>query len=50
MKKILDSISHFNRREQTLLFAGAVLILLYLLWLVLLAPLQHKRDRLSTLR
>jgi len=46
MKKILDSISHFNRREQTMLFAGALLILLYVLWLVLLAPLQHKRDRL----
>ena len=46
MKKILDSISQFNRREQTLLFAGALLILLYLLWLLLLAPLQHKRDKL----
>lgn len=46
MKKILDSISHFNRREQTLLFAGALLIVLYVLWLALLAPLQHKRERL----
>src|SRR6187402_1295601 len=48
MKKILDSISQFNRREQTLLFAGAILIGLYLLWLVVLAPLQHKRDKLVT--
>lgn len=48
MKKILDSISQFNRREQTLLFAGAILIGLYLLWLLVLAPLQHKRDKLVT--
>lgn len=46
MKKLLDSISHFNRREQTMLFVGVSLVLLYVLWLVLLAPLQHKRDRL----
>lgn len=46
MKKLLDSISHFNRREQTMLFVGALLIVLYAMWLVLLAPLQNKRDRL----
>ena len=46
MKKILDSISHFHRREQTMIFAGTILIILYVLWLILVAPLQHKRDRL----
>ena len=46
MNQLLASLSRFNRREQTILLVGAIAILLYVLWVALLAPLQHKRDRL----
>lgn len=49
MKALLDSLSRFNRREQTILLVGAVSITLFLFWILLLGPLQNKRDRLVTM-
>ena len=46
MKKILDTISQYNRREQTILFAGAVMLVIFIVWFLLLAPLQNKRNDL----
>lgn len=46
MNQLLNSLSRFNRREQAILLVGASAIIICLLWLLLLAPLQHKRDRL----
>jgi general secretion pathway protein M len=47
MKQLLDSLSRFNRQEQTMIVAGSIVVFLYLLWIVLLAPLQRKVDRLT---
>ncbi len=46
MDKLLASLSQFNRREQTTLLIGALLVALYLLWMVLLSPLNAKREQL----
>ena len=46
MDKLLNSLSRFNRREQTALLVGALLVALYLLWVVVLSPLNNKRDLL----
>jgi len=46
MEKLFSSLSQFNRREQTMLLAGALVIALYILWMAVLSPLKHKRDML----
>ena len=47
MNKLLNTLAQFNRREQTMLLACALAIFLWLLWMLVLAPLQHKRDSLT---
>lgn len=46
MNKLLNSLAQFNRREQTILLVGLLAVALYLLWMLVLAPLQHKRESL----
>jgi general secretion pathway protein M len=46
MDKLLHSFSQFNRREQMTILLGGLALGFYLLWILLLAPLQHKRDSL----
>lgn len=46
MNKLLNSLSNFSRRDQTIMIFGALIVALYLLWMVLISPLQNKRDRL----
>lgn len=46
MDKLLNSLSNFNRREQTALLVVGVLVVLYILWLALLVPLNNKRTQL----
>lgn len=46
MEKLLATLSQYNRREQMMLLAGALLIAVYVVWLAVLAPLKHKRDLL----
>ncbi len=46
MDKLLARLSQFNRREQTTLFIGALLVALYLLWIAVLSPLNSKREQL----
>lgn len=46
MEKLFAHLSQFNRREQMMLLAGALLIAVYLIWLAVLSPLQNKRDSL----
>lgn len=50
MEKLVSSLtqtlSQYNRREQMMLLAGALLIAIYILWLAVLSPLKHKRDSL----
>ena len=46
MNEMLAYLSKFNRREQTLLLAGGLVVAFYLLWVLVLHSLQHKRDTL----
>ncbi len=46
MNQLLNTFSRFNRHEQVMLLVGTITIMLWLIWMLLLAPLQHKRDRL----
>lgn len=43
MNQIFAYLSRYNRREQTILLIGGLLVFLYLLWKVLLVPLQDWR-------
>lgn len=44
MNNLFVYLSRFNRQEQTLLLLGGVAVLLFVLWMVVLAPIQSKRD------
>lgn len=46
MDKLLASLTQFNRREQTALLIGALLVALYVLWMAVLSPLNSKREQL----
>jgi general secretion pathway protein M len=46
MDKLLASLSQFNRREQTTLLIGALLVAFYVLWMAVLSPLNSKREQL----
>jgi len=46
MEKLLSSLSKFNRTEQMAILAGVLLLVLVLVWLIIIAPLSHKRDLL----
>lgn len=48
MNKLLESLSQFNRREQLTLFLGVLALIVYLLWMLIFSPLQHKRNLLLT--
>ena len=48
MNKLLESLSQFNRREQLTLFLGVLALIIYLLWVLIFSPLQHKRNLLLT--
>lgn len=45
MNNLFDYLSRFNRREQTILLVGGMLVVLYIFWLAVLSPLQTARDR-----
>lgn len=46
MNQILNLLNKYNRREQMLILGCAVVLALYLVWLLLLTPIQKKRDQL----
>ncbi|MDO3381489.1 type II secretion system protein GspM [Gilvimarinus algae] len=45
MNRLFTALSKYNRREQTILLVGALAVLLYLLWMAVLAPLKDKREQ-----
>lgn len=45
MTRFFEFLSRYNRREQTMLLVGGLAICLYLLWKVLLVPMQDWRDQ-----
>lgn len=48
MNQLLNLLNKYNRHEQMLILGCGVLVVLYLLWLLVLAPIQNKRDQLLT--
>ena len=46
MNQLLNFLNKYNRREQMLILGCGVAVALYLLWLVVLTPIQSKRDQL----
>lgn len=46
MNQLITLLNKYNRREQMMLLGCALAVALYLIWLVVLAPIQHKRDQL----
>lgn len=46
MNQILNLLNKYNRREQMMILGCAVVLVLYLVWLLLLTPIQKKRDQL----
>ncbi len=46
MNQLLNSLSRFNRQEQIILLVGSVAVFILVIWMLVLSPLQTKRDRL----
>lgn len=46
MNQILNLLNKYNRREQMLILGCAVVLVIYLVWLLVLTPIQKKRDQL----
>lgn len=46
INQMLALLNNYNRREQMLILGCGVAVALYLLWLVVLTPIQNKRDQL----
>ncbi|OZY87798.1 general secretion pathway protein GspM [Cellvibrio mixtus] len=46
MNQIFTLLNKYNRREQMMLLACALAVSVYLLWLIVLGPIQSKRDQL----
>lgn len=46
MNQLFTFLSRYQRRDQIMLLVGALSVVIYLLWMLVLAPIQNKRDRL----
>jgi general secretion pathway protein M len=46
MNQLLNFLNKYNRRDQMLILGCALLVVLYLLYLMVLTPIQNKRDQL----
>ncbi len=46
MNQILNLLNKYNRREQMMILGCGIAVVLYLVWLLLLTPIQKKRDQL----
>jgi len=46
VNQLLNLLNKYNRRDQTLILGCGLAVLLYLLWLLVLVPIQNKRDQL----
>jgi general secretion pathway protein M len=44
--QLLNSLNKYNRREQMLILGCSLAVALYLFWLLVLTPIQNKRDLL----
>jgi general secretion pathway protein M len=48
MNQLFTLLNKYNRREQMMLLACGLAVAVYLLWLVVVVPIQKKRDQLLT--
>ena len=46
MNQLLNFLNKYNRREQMLILGCGLAVVIYLLWLIVLVPIQNKRDQL----
>jgi general secretion pathway protein M len=46
LNQLLNLLNKYNRRDQTLILGCGLVVVIYLLWLVVLVPIQNKRDQL----
>lgn len=46
MNQVLNFLNKYNRRDQMLMIGCGIAVVLYLLWLMVLTPIQNKRDQL----
>ena len=46
MDALFKFLAPYNRREQTLLVSGVIVIVLYIIWMFVLAPLANQREKL----
>ncbi len=46
MNQVLNFLNKYNRRDQMLILGCGIAVVLYLLWLMVLTPIQNKRDQL----
>jgi len=46
MNQLFTFLSRYQRRDQVMLLVGALSVIIYLLWMLVLSPIQHKRDQL----
>ncbi len=46
INQLLALLNKYNRHEQMLILGCSVAVLLYLVWLLVLTPIQNKRDQL----
>jgi len=46
MNQLWTFLNQYNRREQTMLLGLGLIIAVYLVWLVIISPIYHKRDNL----
>nr|WP_324259853.1 type II secretion system protein M [Cellvibrio fontiphilus] len=46
MNQLFTLLNKYNRREQLMILVCALAVALYLLWFVVLSPIQNKRDQL----
>jgi general secretion pathway protein M len=46
MNQLLNLLNKYNRREQMMILGCGLAVVIYLLWLVVLTPIQNKRDQM----
>ena len=46
LNQLLNFLNQYNRREQTMILGCGLAVVLYLLWLMVLVPIENKRDQL----
>lgn len=46
MNQLYTFLNRYQRRDQMMLLVGAIAVIIFLLWVLVISPIQTKRDRL----